>query len=358
MDRYSLRHLPDAALLDNLHSLAKRGRAMTADLIAHIGEVDARRLYLPACTSMFAYCMSELHLSEPETAKRLCAARKARRFPVIFQAVADGRLHLTAILLLAKYLDETSVDELVALATHKSRAQIEKLIAERHPKAPVPDRVRALPVHAPERATTAAASEPPSRDHGETQPVLMPPPLPQPTPAAAPFQSERALENVRPRVVPLAAHSYEVRFTMTQPGRDLLQRAQELRPGSNLSSIFERALELLVTHLEKRKFAQSDRPRASRAIPYDPRVIPAEVKRAVNARDGGRCTFVGPNGRCDSRAVEFDHVLPVARGGKATIENLRLRCRPHNQYAADLEFGREFMNEKRGAADKLRRGSS
>jgi hypothetical protein len=42
-------------------------------------------------------------------------------------------------------------------------------------------------------------------------------------------------------------------------------------------------------------------------------------------------------------------VHPVARGGKATIENTRLRCRAHNQYEAERTYGAGFMREKREA---------
>ena len=76
------------------------------------------------------------------------------------------------------------------------------------------------------------------------------------------------------------------------------------------------------------------------------------MKRAVRERDQGRCTFVAANGhQCDTRKMlEFDHVLPVARGGRSTIGNLRLRCRAHNQYEAEQVYGRRFMEAKREMA--------
>ena len=38
---------------------------------------------------------------------------------------------------------------------------------------------------------------------------------------------------------------------------------------------------------------------------------------------------------------------PVARGGAATVERMRLLCRAHNQYAAECTFGTAFMSLKR-----------
>ena len=71
------------------------------------------------------------------------------------------------------------------------------------------------------------------------------------------------------------------------------------------------------------------------------RHIPTAVRRAVWERDGEQCTFIGEGGeRCSERGfLEFDHRHAHADGGPATVENLRIRCRAHNQYAADLRFG-------------------
>jgi hypothetical protein len=82
------------------------------------------------------------------------------------------------------------------------------------------------------------------------------------------------------------------------------------------------------------------------------RHVPAHVRRVVWERDRGQCTFVGDTGhRCGARTwLEFDHVEPVARGGRATIETIRLRCRAHNQYEAERVFGAGFMRAKRAEA--------
>ena len=59
----------------------------------------------------------------------------------------------------------------------------------------------------------------------------------------------------------------------------------------------------------------------------NPRYIPPHVRREVWKRDGGQCTFVSESGhRCSARRfLEFDHVHPFARGGKASVEGIRLR---------------------------------
>ena len=117
MSTYSLSHLSDRALLRDLRALVSQDRATTAALLAHLAEVDARKLYLPAAyPSMFAYCVEELRFSEDAACKRIRVARAARQFPVIFPALADGRLHLTSVLMLAPYLTPENAAGLLGIS--------------------------------------------------------------------------------------------------------------------------------------------------------------------------------------------------------------------------------------------------
>src|ERR1700704_2870159 len=135
MTTYSRSHVSDDALSRRLAVSAAHDCVSTAGLLADIGEFDARRLYVPAAySSMHAYCLYELHLSDDAALKRIRAARIGRKIPAIFPAVAEGRLHLTAVVLLAPHLKPETADELLAAATHKTNAEIKQLIALRYPK--------------------------------------------------------------------------------------------------------------------------------------------------------------------------------------------------------------------------------
>jgi hypothetical protein len=79
------------------------------------------------------------------------------------------------------------------------------------------------------------------------------------------------------------------------------------------------------------------------------RHLPAALRRAVWERDGARCTYVDARGvRCTETArLEFHHEHAHALGGPASVANICLRCRPHNDLAAERDFGRGFMERKR-----------
>ena len=116
MNSYSLTHLADSTLLHELAVLVSQDRATTAALLAHLAEVDERKLYLRAAySSMYMYCVRELHMSEDTAFKRIRAARAARQFPAIFTAVAEGRLNLNAVVLLAPHLTCETADQLMDL---------------------------------------------------------------------------------------------------------------------------------------------------------------------------------------------------------------------------------------------------
>ena len=340
--------LSDHALDRALRTVVVNEQVATAIVLDHIAEFDHRRLFRPAgYASMFAYCVGRLHLSEVAAYKRIRAARAARRFPAIFDAIAEGRLHLSAVVLLAPYLTEATSGELLAASVHRTRAEIERLLAERYPRPDVPTRIQpALPALADSLELTPGSV-------GETQM-----PGPEVTPGSVPMPVG---SNERPIVKPLAPLRFELRCTIDQETHDALRHAQELLshqlPSGDVAQVLALALKALIPQLEQRRFSATVRPRRTPGRPSEnTRHVPAHVQRAIWERDQGQCTFVSEGGhRCQERRfIELDHVTEVARGGESTVANLRLRCRAHNQFEAERTFGSEFMHHKRNTAAEAR----
>lgn len=336
--------LTDGELLQQVQQCLTTERGATARLIVALAEVDARRLYLgQGYSSLFTYCTQALHLSEHAAYARIEAARVARKFPVVLDLLADGSLHLTAVTLLAPHLTADNHAGLFASAGHKSKREVELLVAALRPQPPVPSTVRKLPSQA---APSSPVHSPPAIDQHERAAA----PRCNESPAALPAGQPKRIAEVKP----LAPACYKVQFTASQQTYDKLQLARDLlrhtMPSGDVAEVIDRALTLLVEQLQRTKWAAVDRPRPHQSMRARSRGrhVPAEVKREVWQRDGGRCAFVGAAGRCAERGfLEYHHRVPFADGGATTAENLELRCRAHNAYEAEQWFGAGLIRETR-----------
>ena len=258
--------------------------------------------------------------------------------------------------LLAPHLTDRNVGELLAEATHKTKASIELIVARRFPQADVAARI--VPIPAQVSANTSSEHAPGHVVSSQLQPPasIQEPSASVPEHAEALLATPALAPEPRPRVKPLTPERFGIHFTFGQSAHDKLRRAQELLgfqvSSGDLAAVFERALDALIPQLEKARFKATNRPRAAKPATPESRNIPAHVQRAVWKRDGGRCTFVGEHGRrCEERrGLHFDHILPVARGGESSISNVRLLCPTLNQLEAERRFGHAFMRGKRQAA--------
>jgi hypothetical protein len=280
---HSLAHLDDQELLSNTRRLVGKSNQLFAALLLHLAEVETRGLHRQRlCASLYTYCIYELRFSEDAAARRSSAARLVKQFPLLFDAIAGGELHLTGLLMLGPHL------------TPENHVEVE--------------------------------------------------------------------EHVK----------------LVERAKALLVRE---RPGLALGEVHLEAMKMLVAALEKRKFAVTDRPRkparapqagadaarsddvAAPEAPAEPRqssltprrrgrYVPAAERREVFERDGGRCSYVDSNGgRCrETRYLELHHLKPFAQGGVNLASNLTLRCAAHNALAAEEDFGREYVEQKRGHA--------
>jgi len=338
----SVRSLSDNDLLRGLSELLGESRGVESELVAHIGEVDDRRLYArEACDSMFAYCTDILHLSDHEAYLRIAVARAAREHPMLLTMLSDGRLHLSGIAKLASRLTRANREALLERAAHKSKRQIEELVAELTPRPDVPPSIRKLPDH---------------RIHVEPPVPQAVGPLVRTTLELGPDRAGTVgpLAPVRSAVVePLAPFRYKVQFTASSAFCEKLDRLKSLMrtsvPDGDLARILEEAVTEKLERLEARRFGRTKAPRKALSetdtSPSSSRDIPAAVRRAVDERDGGRCRYLDDQGRrCGTRdRLEYHHVVPWARGGDRSVENVRLMCRTHNIRLAEHDYGKAVM---------------
>jgi hypothetical protein len=334
---HDLAELGDRPLLERAKQLAIEERHATVALLRALAEIDTRRLYLgEGCSSMFTYCTEVLHLSEGGAYNRIEACRAARRYPVIFDLLESSALTLTAVRLLAPHLTDENHRTVLESASLKSKREVEELVAALKPRPDAPTVVRRLPAASAHSSSPRPASES-MLEARHADDVAA---------SAADASAGRPIKTPPARVTPLAPDRYRLQVTLAGSTHEKFRRVQALLrhavPCGDAAEILDRALSLLLEHLERQRFAQTSRPRGTTPPVQRSRHIPASIRRHVWQRDGGRCAFVGAEGRCRETAfLEFHHLEPYAVGGDTTWDNIQLRCRAHNTHEARLYFGAE-----------------
>ena len=390
-ERFQLDAISDDALHVQVKTLTGRHNALTAELLAHLAEVDARGIYRErACSSLYTYCVYELRLSEDDAQRRARAAKTARAFPILLEMLSEGAIHLTGLLLLAPHLTEENHAELLARARFRTKREIEHFVAEIAPRQDVPVCIEPLgprptatrnswqayvaSLAGPVRHLTAGVNtrEAPTAADNETTLEC--------SNEHEPERREQHVAKTEPE--PLVSQRYRVEFTASRRYVELLEEARNLLQhqvrNRDVARVHELAMAAFVEQLRKRQHAATRRARgnasaegsaptrmkdkmARRPVParvdetsaesrsaparVNSRYVPAGVRRAVWQRDEARCTFENANGRrCAERAgLELHHEYAFALGGPPTVENLRLVCRAHNALFAERDFGREYV---------------
>jgi len=298
-----LQSIADDALLLRLTELTQQSRRVEAHLLVHIAEVDARRLYArEASPSMFAYATEQLHLSEAEACLRIAAARASREHPALLAMLGDGRLHLSAIALLAPHLTLANRDEVLRKAAHRSKRQIEELVAELSPQPDATAQIRKLPerfvshkaaVATQPVAPVSGAAVAASISAGDGCPnghfrldEAATADQPRPSGVNAPIELRldgveaaaepcpvRAVDAASPAraatIEPLSPARYKVQFTASATLREKLERLRALMrtsvPDGDLAAIVEAAVTEKLQRLGARRFGTARKPRKTLA---------------------------------------------------------------------------------------------
>jgi hypothetical protein len=332
--------ISDDELEASLGRLLGAGARLEARIVAHLAEIEERRLHLLAgYSSLYDYCRKRLALSDYEAFARIAAARAGRKYPVILEMLEKRELHLTAICEVRDFLTAENHRELLAEVSGQTKLQIREILARRFPRADVHVNLRRLP-----------------------------------------------------ELDPLSPGRYGLRLTLNAQQKEKLELAQALlshaNPAGDLAVVVERALDALIVRLEKRRFGQReprdrgraaaqsaikpaetiwaevklaepipDASRPSRSVADTPQAVEMGgaggrstrrkhirnvVRRELVARDGVHCSFISEDGNCcqERGFLQFHHRHPWARGGADTLENLALLCHAHNRVLAERDFGK------------------
>jgi hypothetical protein len=295
---------------DELHlsslKAADAERADTLRLLKHLIEIEKRHLYSNyECSSLHAYCVKYLKMSDPQAGRRVSASRLLRELPTIEEKVVSGSLTLTSVCQASSFFKKEA--------------------------------------HAGNKIDLAKKLE----ILGELN--------------SNPDFHIR--ESVKRRTEKLT----EIKIVVDDELLSQLDRLKEIwshaLPGASYTQIIMRLASTAVakfgpqlkaecalvrsTAKKKRSIKVSANSKVVEGVIHRSRNIPAEIRRDVWTRDRGRCTFVNEKSGevCEARHfIEFDHIIPFVADGEHSVKNLRLRCRAHNHRHSVETFGEKSAN--------------
>jgi hypothetical protein len=347
------------ALTENLAALLRREHRALAEFLVALADFDQRRRWVElGHSSLFYFLHRELRLSKGAAQYRKVAAELIQEVPGVVEPLRQGQLCLTSIIEAAKVVTADNWEAVLPRFYGLSKREAMEVVAALQPHPAPPTRSVVTAVR-PATAMQSVALVPAALDLGEARE----PPGPlrdsdpaEPEPVARGWPDELAVPAVPQvavaapfEVAPLTAEQSRLHATVSgrflrklEAARDALSHA---RPDATPGEILEAGLDLLLAQAEKRK-GMVEKPR-EKARPSKDDHIPAQVRREVWKRDGGRCQWaLASGGICGStRHLELDHIRPRSRGGASTAANLRILCKGHNDLAARLALGNGLMDQ-------------
>ena len=315
--------LSDDQLHDFNIDLADKQRRITLDQLNHLKETESRRLYSKFnCASLFAYCVQELKMDDGTAGRYVSAARLLVELPEVEERILRGTTQMTSVAQAGvflrreiKYGQSFDLEEkrsLLEMLDTKSTREVDRILISQSSNPEIHFREKFTP-----------------KSEMITEAVLQ-------------FDNETIDDLNRLREIWSHAMS-DAKFA------DVIKRA--LRNEVLREDPLEKAKRSKARAAKTNARKLAERVESTPAPEFGTPTTPApeskrEVQRAVWLRDKGECTFTDPRtGECcgSRHFVEEDHILPKAMGGEYTAENIRLRCRTHNQRHAIDTFGAEKM---------------
>lgn len=299
-----LKKQTDVALIEKLERLVSLEKKTTAEILEILKEVDSRRLFLKlGFTSLFAYLTEGLGYPPASAQRRIESARLLREMPEISRDLAEGRLNLTQVSMLASGLKQKSLElsrkkEILDHIKEKNVAQTQKILAQ-------------------------------DLD------------LPAPQFEKARFQKDE---------------STRLELTLSAEQRQLFERVKELishtHPHPTWSELFVFLGEEFLQRkdpLRKKQTVEkiTSAPEAApdqAVTPRKPSALSRPLRRLIWRRDLC-CQWRNPVTKrlCGSTfQLQIDHIQPIWAGGRDEPENLRLFCSVHNRLKYRNEAGIRF----------------
>ena len=292
----SLKNYSDKELVHRLRELVHKEQDLTLEILPFLAEVGSRGLYLcKGYGSLYEYCKNELGYTDASAWRRVRAALAIQRCPGTLAALSQKRVTMCALGRVYKFITPAILEKIC----DKSQVEIELIAAVYDAKGAAPDKTRVIMV--PKAKSPGGNLVPVCRGTDEAD--------------AGELRSEVTAGNDLE-----FEKKWKVEGVISSRVKDKLDRCKTLLSnkypnGVDYDTLFDELTEVFLERqeperrVERRESAKKQRGASVATSGTRTRHIARRTKDEVWKRDGGRCAFVGENGRrCNStRNLQFDH---------------------------------------------------
>ena len=312
----SLINVSDVELLSSVKSIKSSEDKAVAQIVLHLYEINIRKLYRDAgYPSLFNYCVSALGYSESSAYRRMVAAKALAENPEIYDLLAEGKITLFTVAEIYKTVKPEDKAKVLEAAIGQPKSEVLKLTAQY--LAPSTGLKR-------ERLRMKKVVKSSNLEVQASLPLFTQP-------------EEQAEEEFR----------FAASLEFDQQFMELYEEAKSYVGPVPMVEVLRSGLKAFVDKKRLRapkakKVLVPANEEPSQSLAKPTRYIPKATRYQVKARDNHQCSFTSKDGhRCEERvALQFDHIVPFAKGGSNEVSNLRLLCSAHNLLCAEREFGR------------------
>jgi 5-methylcytosine-specific restriction endonuclease McrA len=321
-----LHTLSNSELISNLLSLTAEERRLTSEVLAHLQEIENRKLYLDeGYPSLFEYCVKALHYSEASAFRRISAMRLLKQIPEAEMMLNNGALNLTQLTQAREFFKEEE-----KLGNVFDNEQKRKVLTELQSKSTREAKKFLADI------SCVKVEEKTEIKLWVNQVFLE---------KLTCFKSLNSHVQLNPSHEEVFEYLLDFALKQKDPIRE--KKPKSIAAKSRLTTrpnIHNQS----IGHPSPSAPEVKPSTRPETATVKTSRFIPAELKSAIWSRDQSCCSFQNsPTGKtCGSTfQLQIDHILPIAKGGESVLENLRLVCRNHNLHFARMHFGQAKMKK-------------
>jgi HNH endonuclease len=301
-------------LHENLLSKVKTERKITLEILALISEAERLKVFRDmGYSTMHSYLTQGLGYSAAAASRRLAASKVYAQHPEISESVKSGELNISQMASAHTAFGQAARDN--APISHNEQKEILESLAqktsfesEKFLQNKIPSYEKPVPKITPKKDKVVVQMEFSYEEYQEVESLV------------AEYSHK--------------AGSTKLEEVIKYFARKTKQKRENAKAKSHNNS----------PECPKGDHAidNSAQEKAPNVFPLRKKIrshIPLSLQRLVFKRAGYTCQFVSKitdKKCCETKFLEIDHLIPVAKGGGNSFENLRVLCRNHNQLASEM----------------------